>query len=404
MTKAPSTGRARPRILYSQTPHSISRRAKALPRTAGELLRHLCELTIGFGKGSVDLTYSTLAEALGRNWSTIARAVMVLRKNGDVFAEPLRDGSYRWSVILEPEDIVSDPMGLYRVRTTSADGATHDPHGKNAMTPMAKTPCPHGKNAIPPMAKTPWGHDLVDNSAIPCPERPQARSKQVEKEALKIIFKDTCSKIHQQKTDKPTKTSRDDDESPNHKKLFQDLVAIGTGQRIARKLLRKHEHSKIAQALKHVRQRKDLKNPAGYLICEIEDGGYEEIAPASKEHVTFRGENTPEAVSSSHLAAQQTRSEMEQLEQERREKDAAYREELKRLLERFANLPQNLKLDLKARWTAHMEQLVPNTARKAEILKEPRFERLAFKEVASTFFDLLDQGCDAHQALERLAA
>jgi hypothetical protein len=148
MIKAPSTGRARPRILYSQTPHSISRRAKSLPRTASELLRHLCELTIGFGKGSVDLPYRALAEALGRDWSTIARAAMLLRKNGDVLAEPLRDGSYRWSVVLEPGDVVSDPMGLYRVRAVPAAPANHAPYGKNAMPSWRKRHAPHGKNAM----------------------------------------------------------------------------------------------------------------------------------------------------------------------------------------------------------------------------------------------------------------
>lgn len=95
---------------------------------------------------------------------------------------------------------------------------------------------------------------------------------------------------------------------------------------------------------------------------------------------------------------------MEQLEQERTEKEAAYREGLKRLLARFADLPDDVKLSLKGRWTTHLEQMVPNTTRKAELLKEPRFERLAFREVTMKFFDLVDEGLAPSEALKQLAA
>ena len=100
--KASRIGRVRPTILFSQTPHSVSRRARRLSnRTAAELLRHLCELTIGFGRGSIDLTYRALAEALHRDWSTIARAARLLRALGDVEVETLDNGSYRWFVLLD---------------------------------------------------------------------------------------------------------------------------------------------------------------------------------------------------------------------------------------------------------------------------------------------------------------
>ena len=405
MTKAPAAaaGRARPRILYSQTPHSISRRAKSLPRTAGELLRHLCELTIGFGKGSIDLPYRALAEALNRDWSTIARAAMLLKKNGDVITEPLRDGSYRWSVVLEPGDVVSDPLGLYRVRPFSDASANHAPHGENAIPPMAKTPCPHGENAIPPMAKTPWGKGGVDNVSIPCVERSGEGLEHGEKEPLKIDLKDTYSKIHQQKTEETAKAVGDDDEPFDHKKLFQELVSIGVGQRVARKLLRQHEHAQIAQALKHASQRKDVNNPAAYVVREIKDGGYQNHTPESRCS-TGALKAPPAALPASHLASVRARSEAEQLERERQEKEAVYREELKQLLTRFSGLSAEVKLELKGRWTEHKERLVPNTSRKAELMKEPRFERLAFREVTMRFFNLVDGGFELAEALKQLAA
>ena len=115
--KASPSGHLRPRIIFSQTPHSIARRAKRLSnRTAAELLRYLCELTIGFGKGFVDITYRALAKALGREWRTIARAVKFLKEEGDVSVETLHDGSYRWYVLLEPEDILADAEGIYRLK------------------------------------------------------------------------------------------------------------------------------------------------------------------------------------------------------------------------------------------------------------------------------------------------
>ena len=403
MMKAPSAGRARPRILYSQTPHSISRRAKSLPRTAGELLRHLCELTIGFGKGFVDLTYRALAEALAKDWSTIARAAMLLKKSGDVVTEPLRDGSYRWSVVLEPGDVVSDPLGIYRVRTVSDAHASPPPHGKNAIPPMAKTPWGHGKNAIPPMAKTPWGQAVVDNVASPCTEPSGDGFEEAQKEGLKIDLKDTYSKIHQQKPEETAEAVRDDDEPLDHKKLLQELVTIGVGQRVARKLLRQHEHAKVAQALEHARQRKDVSNPAGYVVREIEDGGYQDHHPQESYHSTDT-QRTAQVVPASHIDSSRTRSEAEQLERERQEKEAVYREGLKQLLARFSGLSAEVKQELKGRWTEHKERLVPNTARKAELLKDPRFEKLAFREVTMRFFDLIDEGLKPAQALKQLAA
>lgn len=250
------------------------------------------------------------------------------------------------------------------------------------------------------MAKTPWGQAPVDNASSPTAAAVRVPSSEGVEEPLKIDLKDTYSKIHQQKAEEP-EAVQDDDESVDRKRLFQELIAIGTGQRVARKLLREHEHDEIARALKHVRQRKDVVNPAGYLVRELADGGYKPSGHANGQPAV-QHEATP--APSSHLAAERARSEREQLEQERREKEAAYREGLKRLLTRFSNLPEDVKLSLKKRWTTRLEQMVPNTSRKAELLKEPRFERLAFREITMSFFDLVDEGLEPVAALERLAA
>ena len=313
---------------------------------------------------------------------------MLLKKSGDVITEPLRDGSYRWSVVLEPGDVVSDPLGLYRVRMVSDAAASSTPHGENAM---------------PPMAKTPWGKGGVDNVASPYMEPSGDGFEEDEKEPLKIDLKDTCSKIHQQKLEETAGAVRDDDEPLDHKKLFQELIAIGVGQRVARKLLRQHEHAKVAQALEHARQRKDVSNPAGYVVREIEDGGYQDHHRQESCRSTGT-QSTAQAAPASHIDSSRTRSEAEQLERERQEKEAVYREGLKQLLDRFSGLSAEVKLELRGRWTEHKEHLVPNTSRKAELLKEPRFERLAFREVTTRFFDLIDEGLEPGEALELLAA
>ena len=46
-----------------------------------------------------------------------------------------------------------------------------------------------------------------------------------------------------------------------------------------------------------------------------------------------------------------------------------------------------------------MPEMVPNTPRRAEILRDPKFEKMAFREVVSGFFARLDGGATAEGAL-----
>ena len=332
--KASPKGRVRPTILFSQTPHSVARRARRLSnRTAAELLRHLCELTIGFGRGSIDLTYRALAEALHRDWSTIARAAKLLRALGDVEVETLENGSYRWFVLLEPEDIKADPEGVYRLRNAQTTPLTH---GGNAMGVMAAMPWGHGENAMGGMAKTPWGSREHEVSSKPCSAGIGAPLEKLENEPLKIDLKDTCLQIHHQK--------ESDDEAVDHKKLLGELLALGTGQRIARKLLREHDHQLVASTLERVRARTDLDNPAGYLVREIEDGGYEGAALSVKPSSSVSRETSASPHTSGY---ERTKAEFAALEAEKARKETAYRQEVQVLLQRFQALPDDLKAKLK---------------------------------------------------------
>ncbi len=396
--KASRKGRVRPTILFSQTPHSVARRAKRLSnRTAAELLRHLCELTIGFGRGSVDLTYRALAQALHKDWSTIARAAKLLREMGDVEAETLDDGSYRWYVLLEPEDIVADPEGVYRVRGVAVQAAT-PPHGENAMGGMAKTPWGHGENAMGGMAKMPWGHGDEEQRPEPLFTIGEAALEETENATLKIDLKDTSSKIHHQE--------QSDDEALDHKKLLGELVALGTGQRMARKLLREHDHGLIASAFERVRHRTDLDNPAGYLIREVEDGGYENESASLdvKPSDDVSRETSKPSAKPPLTGYERTRAEFEALEAEKARKQMAYRQEVQVLLQRFQDLPEDLKAELKTHCRHHLERLIPNVSKKSVLMEDRRFQKIAFKEVTTSFFALVDQGLSPEQALPQLAA
>lgn len=404
-------GRVRPSILFSQTPHSISRRARRLPGTAAELLRYLCELTIGFGRGYIERTYTALAQALGKSWSTISRAVKVLRRQNHVSVDPLKDGSYRWYILLEPQDIKADPEGIYRLRAsqdnsnTSSDGMP--PHVKNDMTPMSKAPGGDSKSDMTPLAEMTWGHPLHEDSDKPDEIRVQGQSSNPKTEPLKIDLKDTNNQRYHQRAATPpseplTKDpeKKNDDEPLDHKILLGNLRKFGVSQRMSRQLLNRHPHKLIAQVLEHVSQRQNIENPAGYIIRELQDGGY---PPVQAPPATTSPKPTTNAPIS-HQSVNRTRTEQEHLETEKQLKEARYRQTVKTLLDRYQTLAEPIKAQLKTLWTKRVQQMLPNTARKKEMLQDPTFQRLAFKEVTESFFSYLDQGLAPRLAIARAAA
>lgn len=90
------------------------------------------------------------------------------------------------------------------------------------------------------------------------------------------------------------------------------------------------------------------------------------------------------------------------LEAEREAQTALSRTQVQALLERFSALSGQVKEALRARWTAAKEQMVPNTPRKADILRDPKFEKIAFREVTTKFFTLLNDGMSSAGALGNL--
>jgi hypothetical protein len=191
----------------------------------------------------------------------------------------------------------------------------------------------------------------------------------------------------------------------DHQILFRKLQSVGLKQRMTRKVLNKYEHGLIALVLDRIASRNDIENPAGYLLQELKDGGYEEesarpnVTASKKDHVK------PSDAPVGYGTAEQTRAEMARLKAEGEEVEATYRQSVKALFERFQGLTETLKVELKSCWTRRLETLLPNTPKKSEMMKQEVFKRMAFKEVAERFFALVDEeGLPPEVALLRLAA
>ena len=113
---------SRPRIKYSQTPHSISRRIETISnKTASALLSFITRKTIGFGQGSIELPYAQIAKELNVDPRTISTAAKRLEKWGDIIRERVSRRIYRWAVVLDREEVIFDPEKTY---VTKACGET----------------------------------------------------------------------------------------------------------------------------------------------------------------------------------------------------------------------------------------------------------------------------------------
>ncbi|MEE4248040.1 MAG: hypothetical protein V2I33_21825, partial [Kangiellaceae bacterium] len=108
---------SRPRIKYSQTPHSVARRIETIPnKTAAALLSLINRKTVGFGQGFVDLPYSLISKELKVNQRTISTAAKKLEKWGDIVRERVSQRIYRWRVVLETDEIIFDPKKTYATK------------------------------------------------------------------------------------------------------------------------------------------------------------------------------------------------------------------------------------------------------------------------------------------------
>ena len=398
----------RPRARFSRfisAPPSVMEALRSLRNASAQaVFNFLIEKCFGFGQGSVELSYGQIAKAIGRSWRTVARVAHQLRVLGVVAVESLTCGAFRWRIPVLAKEVKEDPLGVLLVVDSSASQSL--PHPIPIPSGYDRTDIPpHDKFVIPPMTDLSWGVACEGLVLNPDFMGDCASFEELENGPSKRHDQKTSLKRHHQLGDvsvtENVGSKVGDDEFLDHKKLFGKLLELGMKQRVARKLLRENEHKVIFEALRRVAQRGDVENPAGYVVCEVQDGGYEDVLATDVEVLVDRskpGLKTSDAPMVS-LGVERTRSEMRALEMERQAREAVSRSQTQVLVERFSSLSGELKAALRERWSVAKEALVPNTPRRLEILRDPRFEKMAFREVTSRFFAALDGGASEEAAL-----
>ena len=417
---------SRPRIKYSQTPHSISRRIETISnKTASALLSFITRKTIGFGQGSIELPYAQIAKELNVDPRTISTAAKKLEKWGDIIRERVSRRIYRWAVVLDREEVIFDPEKTYVTKACGEIEVLIDRSG-----PCGSNDQDHADRSI-----------RTQRAGIerekPCEIESADVLFEQSTSSLKKVFKETDLKKQQQDspTEEPTASrqfksktqlaSRSDDE-PLYKFCLRSLKSYGVRQRVARKLCREFDHELIKSVLETVPQLSGVENVAGYLVTAIRDGGYEPVRcrqgkknahqvtggrsnyahltednVKAERHRSVKGEVEVPIVARS---VEETREEVRRLELEREERESCYRSEGKELVRRFRALGENVKESLKELATRYLEKLVPMSSRREEMIKDPTFQRMANRTVTERFFTFLDLGFPSSLALEKTRA
>lgn len=340
---------------FSMIPRSISNRLRQLAgKTAGEVLRLLCELTIGFRQSTVERSYRQLAELLGKSVATIARAVKLLLRSGDVVVESRLGRSYRWSVLLEASDVRSDPAGICKIRAAQAEA-------------------PAKAVEEPPVVESPVAQEAPAES---------------------VVALAAC--------DEETPQSTSSVATAETRALLKRLINIGMRRRVARELLGQDDHAVISAALDRVKSRSDIKNKAGYVLREVREGGYEDEGLAADDREQH-GKATGATPVSRYSSVERTRQEQEELAAESAAKQQSFEHAVKVLEARCTGLSEGVRAHLRECCYRYLVQMTPQTSRKE--LEGPAakaFKRVAFREVMERFFGFVDQGLGEEEALRKL--
>ena len=414
---------SRPRIKYSQTPHSISRRIETISnKTASALLSFITRKTIGFGQGSIELPYAQIANELNVDPRTISTAAKKLEKWGDIIRERVSRRIYRWAVVLDREEVIFDPEKTYvtkacgeteiRIKRSGSCGS-NDPDHADQTIRIEETETEHEK---------------------PCDIAAADTFFEQSESSLKKVFKETSLKKQQQgaPTEKTTSSrqfksktqlaSRSDDE-PLYKFCLRALKSYGVRQRVARKLCREFDHELIKSVLETVPQLSGVENVAGYLVTAIRDGGYKPVRcrrdkknahqvtggrsnyahltednVKSERHRVVKQENEVPILP---RTVEETQKELQELELERAQREESYQSESRSLVQRFRQLGEDVKVSLKELSRRYLETLLPTSSKREQMLQDLTFQKLANRTVTERFFAALDQGLSSALALER---
>ena len=390
---------SRPRIKFSQTPHSISRRIEKIPnKTASALLSLLTRKTVGFGVGFVDLPYRQISEELDVGARAIQNAAKLLEQWGDIVRERVACRIYRWRVVLEQDEIIEDPRRTYTTKAKSEEQVRNQRSG----------PC---------RQKDPDHEEPTIRTSTPHPEQMNALNNGIHlspieqnPECLKNSFKerDLKKQQHLQPNEAPC------DDEPFHKLCLKGLREHGVSQRMARKLCREHSHRLILSVLKAAPKRPGIQNLPAYIVSEIQDGGYEQTSSPEtiprthpipkRDNLPYEGVQDKTSINApiTYRTVEQTRTEQKNLAAQKLEEEQQYQKESKKLAQRFKGLPEDIQLRLKLIASVHLSELVPISTKREEMLRDKTFQRMANRNVLERFFTCLDSDLEPEQALQCL--
>ena len=106
----------------------------------------------------------------------------------------------------------------------------------------------------------------------------------------------------------------------------------------------------------------------------------------------------------SYRSVEETKTELQALEEQKLEQEQEYQKKSQELAERFKTLPQALQLRLKLIASVHLSKLVPGSGKREEMLRDKTFRRMANRTVLEKFFKCLDDGLGELEVLQHLEA
>ena len=435
-------------FIFGALPHSVLDLANRLQATASKLLLYLARRTLSFRKGSIVMSYRDISQAIGVCWRTVARAAKDLSKQGFVVREKMKNGTYKWWVPLRPDEVVGKPDGNFLVKEV-----TPPPHDTGVISPMTSV-------SYPPMTSVSWDQMFGRELSKPENTRDEALSFSVEKGALKKdLFKETHVKKQHPcgerdglareapieveapvSAENPKLAPRRGDDEPLFKFCLRELIRYGVSLRMARKLCREHDHDLVKQVLETVPELSGVENVAGYLVTAIRDGGYssctsvpldgrrQQVGAAALDKISqLAGQKNGHQVSGGrstsrrrygaerslcesgvgeapivYRSVEETRREQESLERRRLEREKQYQDRAQTLAERFRALSADVKARLKALGEIRLEEMLPMSAKRDEMRRDPAFRKIANRSVLETFFERLELGLGEREALAAL--
>lgn len=306
------------------------------------VLDAIVRLLEGFHRSSIVITIAELAARAGVSNSSVSAALTRLEAAGLITRRRklLKERSrFIWEIALVRDYRVVQPAEAPPVASPKPGRRAPAPVPLDPELPSVPSPCAEAPvvSAPEPAASpsTPRREEAPPKPEEPTPDRPDP---------------DQPAPRHRQKVhraDLPDKPRRKPAElTPEQRQLVDRLRSARIDYHMACKLVRAHSASVIDQVLANLRHRAGtIRNPAAWLVREIERGGY----------------SPPSAAADQVLQAERAARLEEQRQAETRERERA-EETNQAVLRRFAALPPDRQAELEREVRAALRRVSPRLA------------------------------------------